>query len=81
MTARVIDGSKLSERFVREASEYVSGKHIKLAGYVDKFLQRTEGKKIGIAFDFQIVENIDTEQHDVFMDEIITEKKIIKKGS
>ena len=49
-------------------------------GYYDRFL-KTINKgiiKIGLAYDFQIVEKIPEEQHDVPMDIIITEKRIIK---
>ena len=48
-------------------------------GYYDKFLKTLKKKpvKIGLAFDFQIAEKIPHEEHDVPMDVIITEKRII----
>lgn len=48
-------------------------------GYYDKFLPRAvNAKKIALAYDFQIVENVPTESHDFKVDMIITEKRIIK---
>jgi len=49
-------------------------------GYYDKFLSKLKNNptKIGLAFDFQIVDWIPYEKHDVPMDILITEKKIIK---
>jgi 5-formyltetrahydrofolate cyclo-ligase len=48
-------------------------------GYYDKLLSRIKGSKpiVALAFESQIVENIPTEGHDVMMDYIITEKRII----
>lgn len=47
-------------------------------GYFDRFLPSMPGKKIGLAFDFQIVNRIPKENHDVAVDSIITEKRIIR---
>ena len=48
-------------------------------GYYDKFLKKIpKAFKIGLAFDFQIVENIPNEEHDVPVDVIVTEKQIIR---
>lgn len=42
-------------------------------GYYDRFLcQHLEVKKIGICFDFQLVEEIPTEPFDIKMDEVIS---------
>lgn len=41
-------------------------------GYYDKFLKCFNGLKVGIGFDFQIVDDIPTEPHDVKMDMIIS---------
>ena len=51
-------------------------------GYYDRFLKTIKKGiiKIGLAYDFQIVEKIPEEQHDVPMDVIITEKRIIRAG-
>ena len=50
-------------------------------GYFDKFLAHTKGNKVALAFDFQITQKIDTEEHDIFMDKIITEKRTISIGT
>ncbi len=47
-------------------------------GYYDKLLDKTNATKIGLAFEFQISENIPTGKHDKPVDMIITEKRIIK---
>ncbi|NLC67588.1 MAG: 5-formyltetrahydrofolate cyclo-ligase [Clostridiaceae bacterium] len=50
------------------------------AGYYDRFLKTTGGNciRIGVAFDFQVLDKIPTEGHDVQLDMIITEKRVIK---
>lgn len=47
-------------------------------GYYDRLLKTTNCVKIGIAYDFQIVENIEGQEHDIPMDIVITEKEVIK---
>ena len=48
-------------------------------GYYDKFLPRAvHAKKIALSFDFQIVDAVPTEPHDLKVDMIITEKRILK---
>ena len=48
-------------------------------GYYDKFLKKVpKAVKVGLAFDFQIVDRIPAEEHDVPVDFIITEKRIIE---
>jgi len=46
-------------------------------GYYDKILKKMNGIKIGIAYDFQILKRMPHENHDVKMDEIVTEKRIL----
>ena len=47
-------------------------------GFYDKFLPRAvNAKKIALAYEFQIVENVPTEPHDFKIDMIITENRII----
>lgn len=48
-------------------------------GYYDRFLKKisSKAKKIGLAFDFQLIEKIPEERHDIPMDIIITEKRIL----
>jgi len=47
-------------------------------GYYDIFLKKTKALKIALAFDFQVEDKIKSEDIDVPMDMIITEKEIIK---
>lgn len=46
-------------------------------GMYDRLLKRIECKKIGLAFDLQIVTKIPKERFDVAVDKIITEKEVI----
>ena len=53
-------------------------------GYYDKFLKKVpKAFKIGLAFDFQVVDKIPIEMHDVPVDMIVTEEGVIecKKGN
>ncbi|MCH5212481.1 MAG: 5-formyltetrahydrofolate cyclo-ligase [Oscillospiraceae bacterium] len=45
-------------------------------GYYDRFLERFEGIKIGMCYDFQMLKFVPASEHDVKMDIIITEKRI-----
>ncbi len=49
------------------------------AGYYDRFLQLISDNcfKVGIAFDFQIMDEIPCDEHDIPMDIIVTEQRII----
>lgn len=47
-------------------------------GYYDRLLSSTKAMKIGVAYDFQVVPEIDSEPHDVKVDIIITNKGIIR---
>lgn len=46
-------------------------------GYYDRLLENTGAVKIGLCYDFQLFDTIPTEEHDVPMDIIITEKEIL----
>jgi 5-formyltetrahydrofolate cyclo-ligase len=48
-------------------------------GYYDKTLHRLEGhgKLVGLCYDFQLVDEILAEAHDIKMDLIITEKRVV----
>jgi 5-formyltetrahydrofolate cyclo-ligase len=46
-------------------------------GFYDRLLKKIKAPKIGIAYEFQIVENIPVEPHDTPMDMIVTEKRSI----
>lgn len=45
-------------------------------GYYDRFLDGFCGTKIGVCYDFQVSEYIPSDEHDIKMDYIITEKRI-----
>lgn len=51
------------------------------AGYYDRFLARLGAKtlKIGLAFDFQLVDSLPVESHDIPLDILITETKTIHR--
>ena len=46
-------------------------------GYYDKYL-KPHHLKIGVCFDFQVIEKLPIESHDVQLDMLITEKRIIQ---
>ena len=51
-------------------------------GYYDTFLEKVRKKNnkalfIGVCYDFQIIDNIPTEKHDVTLDFVVSESKII----
>lgn len=50
-------------------------------GYFDRFLARFGGPIIGLAFDIQIVSQMDPEPHDVRMDFVVTESCIYRSGA
>lgn len=48
-------------------------------GYYDRFLAEHDCLKIGIAFDCQSVDGLETEDFDIPLDVLVTEKRIITK--
>ena len=46
-------------------------------GFYDRLLADTDATKVGVAYDFQLVDEIDAEPHDVKVDVIITESRLI----
>ena len=47
-------------------------------GYYDDYLSKKPVRRIGICYDFQLLEKLPSHHTDVPMDEIITEKRLIK---
>ena len=51
-------------------------------GYYDKYLSaHPETLRIAYGFDFQIVRQVPTEEHDVMMDVIVTDKRIVRTNA
>ncbi|GFR34985.1 5-formyltetrahydrofolate cyclo-ligase [Thermobrachium celere] len=48
------------------------------AGYYDRFLKDYKGIKAGVCYDFQIVEDVYRDDHDVKMDYLVCEREILK---
>lgn len=48
------------------------------AGYYDKFLSRVSCTKVGLAFEYQVVEKVESGPTDIPVDKIITEKRVIE---
>lgn len=48
-------------------------------GYYDRFLPklRTDVVKIGLAFELQVVDQVPVEEHDIHLDFLVTEKRVI----
>jgi 5-formyltetrahydrofolate cyclo-ligase len=46
-------------------------------GYYDRLLAETKATKIGVGYDFQIVDSIDAEAHDIAVDMVITDRRSI----
>lgn len=47
-------------------------------GYYDRLLSSTNALKIGVGYDFQVIDHIPTEEHDIPMDMVITPSYILK---
>ncbi|MCF7854117.1 MAG: 5-formyltetrahydrofolate cyclo-ligase [Candidatus Pacebacteria bacterium] len=51
------------------------------AGYYDRLLAETKGCKIGVAYDWQILDAVPTDIRDVPMDIVISEKRVLRTQS
>jgi len=47
-------------------------------GYYDRFFSENKSLKIGVCFDFQLLETIPVSLHDVKMDKIVSPTKIVE---
>lgn len=56
--------------FDREGNRLGRGK-----GYYDRILKQTPAYKIGLCFDFQLLDCVPTEEHDIKMDRVISNEK------
>ncbi len=48
-------------------------------GFYDRFLPRVKGFKVGVAYDFQVREEIPCEEHDVPLDAVVTPTKVYRR--
>jgi 5-formyltetrahydrofolate cyclo-ligase len=46
-------------------------------GFYDRILKKIDAPRIALCYDYQVLENVPCEHHDVMMDMIVTEKRII----
>ncbi len=46
-------------------------------GFYDRLLQSTKASKIGVGYEFQLIEELPVEEHDIPMDMVITQKSSI----
>ncbi|MCX7714574.1 MAG: 5-formyltetrahydrofolate cyclo-ligase [Clostridia bacterium] len=49
-------------------------------GFYDRFLTKTKAVFVALCYDFQVIEKVAAEAHDVFMDFILTESRLIDCG-
>ena len=47
-------------------------------GFYDRLLATTKASKIGVGYDFQLVDSLPAEEHDVPMDIVITQSVVLK---
>jgi 5-formyltetrahydrofolate cyclo-ligase len=47
-------------------------------GYYDRFLHQRRGQLVGLCFDFQLVERLPAEAHDVRMNMVVTEERTLR---
>jgi 5-formyltetrahydrofolate cyclo-ligase len=48
------------------------------AGYYDRFLSVNAAVKVGVCFESQLVDSIEAESHDVRMDCVVTERRVLE---
>lgn len=46
-------------------------------GFYDRLLSNTNATKVGVGYDFQLVDDLPTEPHDIPMDMVITQTRIV----
>ena len=76
-----VEASKIDVFFVPLVAFDRSGKRLgRNGGYYDRLFAQKEiqGVKVGVGFEFQDCLSVPVEDHDVSMDYILTEKKLIK---
>jgi 5-formyltetrahydrofolate cyclo-ligase len=48
------------------------------AGYYDRFLESSRAVKIGVCYEAQLVDRIEADPHDVRMDFVVTERRVLE---
>lgn len=48
-------------------------------GFYDRLLSTTRAVKVGVGYDFQLIDELPTEEHDVPVDFVITQTRIIRR--
>lgn len=74
-----IDSKDISLAFIPAIAFSKNGTRLGYGkGVYDKLLANTKALKFGVCFDFQLIDNFDGEIHDLKVDFVITEKRILK---
>lgn len=50
-------------------------------GYYDRFLEKRDTLKVGYCYDFQVLREVYAAPHDIKLDMIVTDKRIIRTGT
>jgi 5-formyltetrahydrofolate cyclo-ligase len=75
---RFLDIPKLDVIFIPGLAFDLAGNRLGYGrGYFDKLCRKASATKIGLAYDFQIVDHLPSHSEDVPMNQIITEKRVI----
>ena len=76
---KFIEPAQLDIVIVPGAAFDLSGNRLGLGGgYYDRFLPKAvNAKKVALAYDFQLVENLPTESHDAKVDAVLTAEKFL----
>lgn len=76
-----IDLTELAGIFVPALAFHADGHRLgRGKGFYDRVLANFKGLKVGVCYQFNILKSVPTESHDVGMDYIITDEKIIQSG-
>jgi 5-formyltetrahydrofolate cyclo-ligase len=75
---RAVDANKLDALLVPGLAFDGNGNRIgRGMGFFDRLLREARGTKIALAYDFQLLNEVPADAHDVRMDFIVTEKRVV----
>jgi 5-formyltetrahydrofolate cyclo-ligase len=75
---KIVDPKKIDILFIPGLAFSIGFERLgRGGGYFDRFLLQSSGLKVGLAYDFQIFESLPVQKHDIKMDIIITDERII----